>query len=83
MKNRFSIKVIANAKKTEDRGVMTDGTRKIAIAAPRDKGRANAVLKKFLAKEHGCTQHNVRIVLGDTNSKKVVEIEIVDKKSPA
>lgn len=71
---RIAIKVIAGAKKTEDRGVMADGTRKIAVAAVREDGKANEALRAFLAKQNGCKKSDVRIVHGEKSTRKIVEI---------
>lgn len=68
------IKVIPKAPKTEIVGEMADGTLKIRIAAPPEKGRANAELIKFLSKQHNVPKENIAIVSGKTDSLKLVRI---------
>lgn len=70
----INIKVIPNAPKTERRGIMADGTLKIAVHAARADGKANEELIRFLAEHFQCSRERVHIVRGATASRKVVEI---------
>ncbi|MBL8229746.1 MAG: DUF167 domain-containing protein [Bryobacterales bacterium] len=72
------LKVIPRSAKTEFAGVMEDGTRKLRVAAPADKGKANAALVAFLAAHYGVPRDAVRIVSGATSTRKQVRIEGVD-----
>ena len=68
------IKVIPKSPKTEIIGTMEDGTLKIRVAAPAEKGKANAELIAFLAKHHGVQRANVVIISGETSHFKQVRI---------
>lgn len=69
------IKVIPNAPKTELRGVMADGTLKIAVHAPRDQGKANDELIVFLSQHFSCPRGTIRMISGSTASRKMIGIE--------
>lgn len=47
---------------------------KIRIAAPPEKGKANAELIKFLSKQSGIPAKNFRIAGGASSKLKVIEI---------
>ena len=47
---------------------------KIRVAAPADKGRANAELCAFLAREFGIPQRRVEVIAGLTSPIKVVRV---------
>lgn len=64
------VKVIPNARTTELRGTMADGTLKIAVAAPPEKGKANTELIRFLAKHFHVSKDRVMITRGHTSHKK-------------
>lgn len=66
--SRFAVRVKPNAEKD---GVLSwDGAvLRVAVAAPADKGKANARLVKFLSKELGC---QVRIKSGFAGKEKVL-----------
>jgi hypothetical protein len=69
------VKVIARSAKTEIAGEMADGTLKVKIAAPPEKGRANEALCTFLA-EHYCVPRSaVTIVSGHSAALKLVRVE--------
>ena len=68
------IKVIPKSPKSEIVGEMADGTLKIRIAAPPEKGRANDELRSFLAKHYKVPAANVTIVSGATSQNKLVRI---------
>lgn len=69
------IKVIPKAPKTEIVEEMADGTLKIRVAAPPEKGKANAELQKFLAKYFQTSKDNIVIISGKTDPLKLVRIE--------
>lgn len=71
----YRIRIVPNQSKTEFRGVMADGTFKIAVNAPREKGRANAALMKFLCSELPLDKQETRISSGLTNPTKIVFVE--------
>jgi uncharacterized protein (TIGR00251 family) len=66
------VKVIPRSAKTEIAGTMADGTLKIRIAAPPEKGKANDELIRFLAAHYGVKR--VEIISGHTASLKMVRI---------
>lgn len=70
----LTIKVTARAPRTEVKGVMEDGTLKIAVAAPPEDGKANAALIAFLARELGVRQDQVEIVAGHHAAHKLISI---------
>ena len=70
----IQVKVIPRSPKTEFAGEMADGTLKIRVAAPADKGQANEELCTFLARHHGVPRTAVRIVSGQTSQRKLVSI---------
>jgi len=53
---------------------MSDGTLKVKVAAPPDKGKANAALCAFLAKHFEVPKGNVTVVSGHTAPLKLIRI---------
>ena len=74
MDTMLSVKVVPKAAKTESAGVMADGTRKIRLAALPENGKANEALRRFLADEYGVTLNQVKVVAGQTSTRKMVRI---------
>ena len=68
----FRVKVIPRSAKTEIVGRMADGTLKIKIAAPPEKGKANAELIRFL--ESHFKVDSVEIISGHTAALKIVRL---------
>ena len=68
------VKIIPRSPKSEFAGELSDGTRKIRIAAPPEKGKANAELCAFLAKHYGVPNSNVQVLSGHTAPLKLVRI---------
>lgn len=68
------IKVVPGASRTRCAGLL-DGRLKVAVAAPPEKGRANAELIKFLAAALGLRKRDVTVVDGLTDPRKLVRIE--------
>jgi len=66
------VKAMPKSPKNEIVDQMSDGTYKIRIAAPAEKGKANAELVKFLRKELGASE--VVVVSGQTDRVKLVRI---------
>lgn len=69
------VKVIPRSAKSEVAGEMADGTLKVKIAAPPEKGKANNVLCAFLAEHYGVPRSAVTIVSGHSAARKLVRIE--------
>jgi uncharacterized protein len=71
----LKVKVRPSAAKTAIREIMADGTIKIDIAAPAEKGRANQELIEFLAREFFTAKDNVKIIRGVREKIKIVKIK--------
>ena len=70
----LNIKVVPRSARSEIAGTMADGTLKVRIAAPPEKGKANVELRSFLARHFGVRQRDVVIVSGETSPVKRVRI---------
>jgi uncharacterized protein (TIGR00251 family) len=68
------VKIIPRSPKNQIVGELSDGTLKIKIAAPPEKGKANEALCAFLAGHYGVPKANVRVVSGHTSALKLVRI---------
>jgi len=69
------VKVIPRSARTEVAGEMADGTLKVRIAAPPEKGKANDALVAFLASHFQVPRSAVAIVSGHGAPMKLVRIE--------
>ena len=70
----FYVRVRPGASKTQAKELLQDGSVKIAIAAPAERGKANAELTRFLAKEFGVAPTKVQIISGKTAPHKLLRI---------
>jgi len=70
----LTVKVVPGSSRTELAGRMGDGTLKIRVAAPPEKGKANAELCAFLAAELSVPKSAVAVVSGHTARLKRVRI---------
>jgi len=70
------VKVIPRSAKSQVIGSLTDGTLKVKIAAPPERGRANAALIECLAEHFHVPSSAITIVHGHTASLKLVRIDI-------
>ena len=68
------VKIIPRSARSEFAGEMADGTRKIRIAAPPEKGKANEELCTFLAAHYRVPRGNVEVISGHTSPLKLVRI---------
>lgn len=68
------VKVIPRSPRTELAGQMSDGTLKVRVAAPPEKGKANAELCAFLAAHYGVPRDAVAVVSGHTAALKLVRV---------
>lgn len=57
-----------------------NGAIKIAVQAQPEKGKANEALIKFLAKTLGISKQNIKILSGETNQLKKIQITGIDEK---
>ena len=69
------VKVIPRSPRTEFAGKMADGTLKVRVAAPPEKGKANDTLCDFLADHYGVPRDRVTVVSGHAAALKLVRIE--------
>lgn len=69
------VKVIPRCPRTEFAGAMADGTLKVRVAAPPEKGRANDALCAFLAVHYGVARDAVAVISGHTAALKLVRID--------
>jgi len=74
----LKVKVIPKSSRNEIAGRLPDGTLRVKVAAPPEKGKANAELCAFLARHFDVPKSAVRLVSGETSHHKVVRIEGLD-----
>jgi hypothetical protein len=72
----IAVKVIPKSSRTELVGQLADGTWKVKVAAPPEKGKANRELCAFLAEHFGVPRSRVRIVSGETSHLKRIRIDV-------
>jgi uncharacterized protein YggU (UPF0235/DUF167 family) len=77
MKARLTLKIRANARKTEFTGKQGE-IWKLHVAAPPIDGKANEAIVRFLARLSGVPATSVRIVNGFTSTTKIAEIDGID-----
>lgn len=70
----LSIKVSPRSSRTRWIGRMEDGTLKVALAAPPEKGKANEELLEFLAAEFGVARSQVELIAGHASTAKRVRL---------
>lgn len=70
------IKVIPRSRKNEVSGELADGTLKVHVTAPPEKGRANEQVCEVLAAHYRVPVRAVEIVTGHGNPRKVVRIDV-------
>jgi hypothetical protein len=71
---RISVKVVPKSSRNEVVEVQADGTWRIKVAALPEKGKANAELCEFLAREFGVPRSKVEVVAGHSSPRKQVVI---------
>lgn len=76
---RVAVKVVPRAKSSEIVGWLAGDVLKIRVTAPPADGAANAAVEALLAATLGLKRTQVRIAAGHTASRKVVEIDGVDR----
>ena len=70
----FWVKVHPQAMRSAATSILSDGTVKIDIAAPPEKGKANCSLIHFLAKEFGVPKSHVEILCGEVARQKRIRV---------
>lgn len=76
----FRAKIVPGSSKTALAGTW-DRMLKLKVAAPPEKGKANACIVTFLAKLLGVRKNDIRIVSGQTNPVKQIEIQGVSRET--
>lgn len=66
--------------RTRVMGRLADGRLKVRVAAAPERGKANAELVAFLARELGVGRGAVRIAAGETSRDKVIEIDAAPER---
>lgn len=69
------VKVIARSASSAVAGELPDGTLKVRIAAPPERGKANAELCRLLAEHFGVERSAVTLLSGHTSPLKLVRID--------
>ena len=72
---RIELKVITRAKK-EAVEKISENSYKVKVALPPEKLKANKRVIELLSKELGIKKRDIRIISGETSSKKILEIGI-------
>lgn len=76
---RLFVRATPNAGRDEIAGLRlgTDGAARLAVkvAAPPDKGRANAAVVRLLAKRLGVAKSSIAVVAGETARLKTLDIK--------
>jgi hypothetical protein len=70
------VKVIPRSSKNEVGGELADGTLKVHVTAPPEKGKANEQVCAVLAAYYQVPVRAVEIVTGHGNPQKVVRIDL-------
>ncbi len=68
----LSLRVSPGAKRTAIKGAYGEGALKVSVAAPPEKGKANAELEAFLSDLLGVGRSEVEVVRGHASRDKVV-----------
>ncbi|MBN2588486.1 MAG: DUF167 domain-containing protein [Sedimentisphaerales bacterium] len=70
----LTVKIIPGSSSPSKICGILDGMLKIKIAAPPEKGKANQCLVKFLAKVLDIHKNSIKIISGQTNPIKQIQI---------
>lgn len=71
---RLSVKVVAGSSRSGIAGWLGD-TLRVRVAAPAERGKANAAVEGLLKEALGLSGGGAKIVSGRSSPRKVVEIE--------
>ena len=72
---RIELKVIARAK-IEQLEKISENSYRIKVSSPPEKGKANKRVIELLSEEFNVKKKNIRIVSGDTATRKIIEIDV-------
>ncbi len=70
---RIELKVIARAKKEQVEKI-SENSYRIKVATPLEKGKANKRVIELLSEKLGIKKQDIRIISGETSSRKILEI---------
>jgi uncharacterized protein (TIGR00251 family) len=70
---KLSVKVTPSASRDGISGWLGDAL-KIRVRAPPERGKANAAVEKLLARALGLPDGGVKVVVGATAARKIVEV---------
>lgn len=70
----LTVKAIPKSSKNEVAALMEDGSLKVKVTAPPERGKANAAICEVLAACFGVPKRNVEVVRGETSHTKQVRI---------
>ena len=68
------VRVVPRSAKSEIAGKLADGTLKVKVAAPPEKGKAKEELRRVVAAYRGVPASAVTVISGHTSPLKVVRI---------
>ncbi len=71
---KIRLKVITRARKEEVLKIKEDEYR-IKVSCPPEKGKANQRITELLSERLGIRKNRIRIASGETNNKKIIEID--------
>ena len=71
---KIEVRVIARARK-EGIEKISENNYRIKVQAPPEKGKANKRIIELISKELGIKKNTVRIISGETSSKKIIKID--------
>jgi uncharacterized protein (TIGR00251 family) len=71
---RLSVKVVPKSSRNQIVEMQADGAWRIKVAAAPEKGKANAELCDFLAREFGVPRSRVEVVSGHASPRKQILI---------
>jgi len=74
------VKVVPGASRAAIRGILADRL-KVTIAAPAEAGKANKAVCALLAKTFGTARREVKVVAGERQQLKTIELCGVDRKT--
>jgi hypothetical protein len=72
---KIELKVIARAKK-EIVEKISDNSYRVKVSVPPEKGKANKRVIELLSKEFNVRKQGIKIISGETNSRKIIEIDL-------
>ena len=68
------VSVIPKASKSEVAGIMSDGTFKVKVTAPPERGKANEEVREVLAAYFSVPKSCVQVLRGATSQRKQIRI---------